>query len=35
MNILIKNASIITMNAENEVIKCGSIAVENDIIKYI
>lgn len=35
MNILIKNASILTMNGENEVLKNASIAVENDRIKYI
>jgi 5-methylthioadenosine/S-adenosylhomocysteine deaminase len=35
MNILIKNASILTMNRENEVLKNASIAVENDRIKYI
>lgn len=35
MNILITNASIITMNGNNEVLKNTSIAVENDTIKYI
>lgn len=35
MNILIKNASILTMNGENKVLKNASIAVENDRIKYI
>jgi 5-methylthioadenosine/S-adenosylhomocysteine deaminase len=35
MNILIKNASVLTMNNGNEVLKNASIAVENDVIKYL
>lgn len=35
MNILIKNASILTMNDCSEVLKNASIAVENDVIKYV
>lgn len=35
MNILIKNASIITMNNEKEVLKNASIAIEKDRIKYV
>jgi 5-methylthioadenosine/S-adenosylhomocysteine deaminase len=35
MNILIKNASILTMNENNEVVEKGSIAIEGNKIKYI
>lgn len=35
MNILIKNASILTMNGNNEVIEKGSIAIEGNTIKHI
>ncbi|HAG43004.1 MAG TPA: N-ethylammeline chlorohydrolase, partial [Clostridium sp.] len=35
MNILIKNATIVTMNNDNEVIYKGDIAIEKNRIKYI
>ncbi|WP_461613658.1 amidohydrolase [Clostridium sp. Marseille-QA1073] len=35
MNILIKNATIVTMNDDNEVIYKGDIAIEKNRIKYI
>lgn len=35
MNILLKNASIITMNKNKEVLHNTSLAIENDQIKYI
>lgn len=35
MNILIKNTSILTMNAQNELLENKSIAIEDDKIKYI
>lgn len=35
MNILIRNATILTMNEKNEVLENASIAIENDRIKYV
>jgi 5-methylthioadenosine/S-adenosylhomocysteine deaminase len=35
MNILINNASILTMNENNEVLENSSIAIEGDRIKYV
>ncbi len=35
MNILIRNATIQTMNEKNEVLENASIAIENDRIKYV
>ncbi|MGV8145688.1 MAG: amidohydrolase [Alkaliphilus sp.] len=35
MNIIIKNTTLLTMNENNELMKCCDIAIENDKIKYI